>query len=90
MLAARMVPSSDRASHTKSQSCNRICPVSYGGAPSARRRPQWRGDRRAVPVRLPVPVAQRLVRQAATAELSLSETEAKLIARGLSDKGQGS
>jgi hypothetical protein len=64
--------------------------MSYGGSPSARRRPQWRGERRAVLVRLPVQVAERLVQHAATEELSLSETAAELIARGLSKEGRRS
>lgn len=62
--------------------------MSHGSEPSARRRPQWRGERRAVLVRLPVPVADRLVQHAAAEESSLSETAAELIARGLSKNGQ--
>jgi len=48
-----------------------------------RRRPQWRGERRAVMVRLPVSVAERLAAAAAASNLSLSETATQLIADGL-------
>lgn len=48
-----------------------------------KRRPQWRGERRAVLVRLPVTVADRLRDEAARAQQSVSDTAAQIISAGV-------
>lgn len=48
-----------------------------------RRRPQWRGERSAVLVRLPVPLAEELRAEAAEQGRSLSDTAAALIRAGI-------
>lgn len=48
-----------------------------------RRRADWRGERRAVLVRLPVEVAEALQVDAVEAEHSVSEHAALLLARAL-------
>ena len=48
-----------------------------------RRRPQWRGERKAVLVRLPVDVADQLTQAAEASQLSVSETAGKYISAGL-------
>ena len=45
----------------------------------SRRRPQWRGDRRAVLVRMALPLARQLEAEAARTGASLSDTAARLI-----------
>lgn len=52
-----------------------------------RRRPQWRGERRAVLVRMPVEAADRLAAAAQRRDRSVSDHAAELIVRGL-DEGQ--
>jgi hypothetical protein len=54
--------------------------------PRVTRRPQWRGDRKAVLVRLPVGVAARLAAAARECEVSVSEHAAGLIASALGDR----
>jgi hypothetical protein len=48
-----------------------------------RRRPQWRGERRAVLVRMPVETADRLTAEAQRRARSVSDHAAELIAHGL-------
>jgi hypothetical protein len=50
------------------------------------RRPQWRGERKAVLVRMPVDVADQLAWEARTARRSVSDQAADLITRGLNGK----
>lgn len=52
-------------------------------AQPTRRRPQWRGERQAVLVRLPADVAERLRAEAGRSSRSLSDTAATLIADGM-------
>ena len=52
------------------------------------RRPQWRGERQAVLVRLPVPLALRLRDEAARTQKSLSETVVGLISAGIGEAVQ--
>jgi hypothetical protein len=52
-------------------------------APAAKRRPQWRGERQAVLVRLPADIAQKLRTEASRSSRSLSDTAAELIAAGV-------
>lgn len=54
-----------------------------------RRRPQWRGERKAVLVRLPVDVADQLTRAAEASQLSVSETAGKYISVGLATSEVG-
>lgn len=54
-----------------------------------RRRPQWRGERKAVLVRLPVDVADQLTRAAEASQLSVSETAGKYISAGLASSPLG-
>lgn len=51
-----------------------------------RRRPQWRGDRRAILVRLPVEEANRLCAEATRQGASVSDLAGKLIRSGLDTK----
>jgi len=51
------------------------------------RRPQWRGDRQAVLVRLPAVVAEQLRAEAGRSSRSLSDTAASLIAAGMTRGG---
>lgn len=48
-----------------------------------RRRPQWRGNRKAVLVRMPADLADRLTRAAQQRQLSVSEHAAGLLAAAL-------
>lgn len=48
-----------------------------------RRRPQWRGDRKAVLVRMPIDLAYRLSCAAEQKQLSVSEHAADLLAAAL-------
>jgi hypothetical protein len=50
---------------------------------SRRRRPQWRGERKAVLIRLPVDVATQLAELADEDARSVSDTAGDLIAQGL-------
>jgi hypothetical protein len=52
-------------------------------APSPRRRPQWRGNRKAVLVRMPVDLAQRLSCEAEMRQRSVSEHASELLAAAL-------
>lgn len=61
--------------------------VSAPTASGARRRPQWRGDRRPVTARVPVPVAEALGALARQRGCSLSDAAADLIGLGLRDHG---
>lgn len=54
-----------------------------------RRRPQWRGERKAVLVRLPVDVADQLTRAAEASQLSVSDTAGKYISAGLATSEVG-
>lgn len=47
------------------------------------RRPQWRGERQAVLVRLPAALAEQLRAEAGRGSRSLPDTAASLIAAGL-------
>jgi len=47
------------------------------------RRPQWRGDRKAVMVRLPVAVEEQLRGEAVARGLSMSDAAGVLITEGL-------
>ena len=58
-------------------------PVTNDGQDPARR-PQWRGERRAVLVRLPVTVAAELQDRARAHGKSLSDAAGELISGGLS------
>jgi hypothetical protein len=49
----------------------------------SRRRPQWRGERKAVLVRLPVDVADELAKAAEMSRLSVSEAAGRFISAGL-------
>jgi len=51
-----------------------------------RRRPQWRGERRPVMVRVPVPVAEALENLAAAKGVSLSDAAGCLISTGLAQQ----
>jgi hypothetical protein len=48
-----------------------------------RRRPQWRGERQAVLVRLPAALGDQLRAEAVRSSRSLSDTAASLIAAGM-------
>ncbi len=61
------------------------CAVSEQRESGPGRRPQWRGDRKAVLVRMPVEVAESLLRSARLRELSVSEHAAQLLADALRD-----
>jgi len=50
-----------------------------------RRRPQWRGERQAVLVRLPAGLAEQLRAEARRNSQSLSDTAASLIASGMAE-----
>ena len=50
------------------------------------RRPQWRGDRRAILVRMPVALAERLSSAAEQRKVSVSEHAAELLAAALLPK----
>jgi len=54
-----------------------------GPTPVRPRRPQWRGERNAVLVRMPVPLAEQLRAEATSRRLSLSDTAAELIRAAL-------
>lgn len=47
------------------------------------RRPQWRGERQAVLIRLPAALAEQLRAEAGRTSRSLSDTAASLIAAGM-------
>jgi hypothetical protein len=49
-----------------------------------RRRPQWRGERKAVLIRLPVDVAEKLAVVAEASSVSVSDAAGRLISDGLS------
>lgn len=53
--------------------------------PAARtpRRPQWRGERQAVLVRLPVAVAEQLRAEAGRSNRSVSDAAASFISQGM-------
>ena len=51
------------------------------------RRPQWRGERQAVLVRLPASLAEQLREEAGRSSRSLSDTAASLIAAGMTRAG---
>ncbi len=50
------------------------------------RRPQWRGERKAVLVRMPVETAADLAKLAALEQRSVSELAAELLRRALSER----
>jgi len=52
-----------------------------------RRRPQWRGERQAVLVRLPAELVGQLRAEAGRSSRSLSDTAAFLIAAGMTGTG---
>lgn len=54
-----------------------------------RRRPQWRGERKAVLVRLPVEVADQLAKVAEVSHLSVSEAAGRFISVGLASSRVG-
>lgn len=54
-----------------------------------RRRPQWRGERKAVLVRLPVEVADQLAKAAEVSQLSVSEAASRYIAIALTSTPSG-
>jgi predicted HicB family RNase H-like nuclease len=54
--------------------------------PGHRRRPQWRGERQAVMVRLPKEVAEQLRASANQQGVSLSDAAAAFIATGLKSR----
>jgi hypothetical protein len=56
-------------------------------AESRRRRPQWRGDRKAILVRMPVALAHRLTREAEERQRSVSEHATDLLAAALDPDG---
>lgn len=47
------------------------------------RRPQWRGERKAILVRVPLPVADQLTEVAQASSESVSDTVGRLITRAL-------
>ena len=57
--------------------------MSASGSAHHRRRPQWRGERKAVLVRMPVDVAEDLTRGAESQQCSVSEHAAELLAQAL-------
>ncbi len=57
--------------------------MSASGSAQHRRRPQWRGERKAVLVRMPVDVAEDLTRAAESQQCSVSEHAAELLAQAL-------
>lgn len=59
------------------------------GVADTKRRPQWRGERKAVLVRLPVEVARQLTKVAETSHLSVSEAAGRLISAGLASSRIG-
>lgn len=52
------------------------------------RRPQWRGERQALLVRVPAGVAEQLRAEAGRSRRSLSDTAAALLEAGLGSGGQ--
>jgi hypothetical protein len=60
-----------------------------GTSQTERRRPQWRGDRKAVLVRMPVHLAHRLSSEAQKRQLSVSQHATELLAAAL-DPANGS
>lgn len=66
----------------------RLGPVGAGSQGQQKRRPQWRGERVAVLVRLPASVAASLKRHAAVDGDSLSSAAAQLIEAGLAERGR--
>lgn len=52
-------------------------------APARRRHPEWRGERDAMLVRVPVPLAEQLRVEAARRRPALSDTTAELIQTAL-------
>ncbi len=57
--------------------------MSASGSAQHHRRPQWRGGRKAVLVRMPVDVAEDLSRAAESQQCSVSEHAAELLAQVL-------
>jgi len=57
--------------------------VSSDSSTQVRRRPQWRGERKAVLVRMPVEVADRLARAAKEQQRSVSDQATLLIDQAL-------
>lgn len=58
-----------------------------GDQRGARRRPQWRGERKAVLVRMPVELAEHLHRSAAQEQRSVSDHAAVLLREALDGPG---
>lgn len=56
---------------------------SHPGGPARTRRPQWRGERKAVLVRMPLELAQRLSCAAEDRRQSVSERATELLAAAL-------
>ena len=61
--------------------------VAHPGAGQQVRRPQWRGERRAVLIRLPVKDAEALVRAARAQQRSVSDHAAALLTASLHADG---
>ncbi|MUM21665.1 hypothetical protein FZI91_08090 [Mycobacterium sp. CBMA271] len=57
---------------------------------SRRRRPQWRGERKAILIRVPLSVANQLSAAAEASSESISDTVGRLITAGLADHEAGS
>jgi hypothetical protein len=78
---------SRRASDVATQTCNKIRSVPSETPANAARRPQWRGERRAVMVRLTLPTAGLLLARAEASGRSVSDTAAELISTALTTPG---
>ena len=57
--------------------------MSSAGTTETRRRPQWRGERKAVLIRMPVEVADRLTQAAREQQRSVSDEATLLIDQAL-------
>ena len=57
--------------------------MSSASTAEVRRRPQWRGERKAVLIRMPVEVADRLARAAKEQQRSVSDQATLLIEQAL-------
>ncbi|TGD87422.1 hypothetical protein BayCH28_13695 [Mycolicibacterium sp. CH28] len=54
-----------------------------------RRRPQWRGERKAILIRVPLPVADELTAVAQESSESVSDVAGRLISAALAARGTG-
>ncbi len=71
---------------TKPDTPSRMTPVNTDARPA--RRPQWRGERQALLVRVPAGLAEQLRAEAGRSRRSLSDTAAALIEAGLAHGGR--